>query len=223
MLSLPDVTLVAVTSVEIEATLMALSISAHAIEFGQIKFLTSEAPISPDPKIQVVNIPRLDWRGYSKFMIESLDQHISTSHCLIIQADGFVLNPDRWQAIFLDYDYIGAPWPVQLFAGPGDHVLDMKSNQVGNGGFSLRSKKLLRETAKINFDSMTFPLIHEDLVICHYLLEDMLSLGIKFPKPEIAAQFAVESPNASFGQNPYTSFGFHGKSTRDEIFKVFKE
>jgi len=199
---------------------MALSISSHAIKFGQIKLLSSEFPNSMDPKIELVNIPRLDWRGYSKFMVEDLDQYISTSHCLVIQADGFVLNPDRWQSTFLDYDYIGAPWPEQVFAGPGDYVLDMKSNQVGNGGFSLRSKKLLQETAKINFDSLTFPLIHEDLIICHYLLNEMLAAGIKFPMPEIAAKFSVESPNASFGQTPYTSFGFHGKATREEIFKL---
>ena len=43
-----------------------------------------------------------------------------------------MLDGAAWRPEFLDYDYIGAVWP---------HVLD-KYN-VGNGGFSLRSKALL--------------------------------------------------------------------------------
>ena len=219
MLSLPDVTLVAVSSVDLDGTLFALSASSHQIEFAEVKFLTSE-PIRPtNPKIKVERIPKLDLRGYSKFIIQDLYRHINTTHCLVIQSDGFVLNPSRWQKDFLKYDYIGAPWPTELTLQPGNHVLKMANNQVGNGGFSLRSKKLLQETAKINFDELAFPTSSEDLIICHYLLKEILEAGIKFPTPELAAQFSVESPNASFGQSPETSFGFHGKDLRDMIFK----
>ncbi|MBT8563438.1 hypothetical protein G6678_00685 [Polynucleobacter paneuropaeus] len=218
MLSLPDVTLVAVSSVDLDGTLFALSASSHQIEFAEVKFLTSE-PIRPtNPKIKVERIPKLDLRGYSKFIIQDLYRHINTTHCLVIQSDGFVLNPSRWQKDFLKYDYIGAPWPTELTLQPGNHVLKMANNQVGNGGFSLRSKKLLQETAKINFDELAFPTSSEDLIICHYLLKEILEAGIKFPTPELAAQFSVESPNASFGQSPETSFGFHGKDLRDMIF-----
>jgi hypothetical protein len=221
MLSLPDVTLIAVSSVELDATLLALSISSHDIEFGEIKFLTSE-PIAPvNPKIKAELIPQLDFRGYSKFILQELHKHVSTSHCLVIQADGFVLNAGCWQNRFLDFDYIGAPWPMELSLQPGNRPLNMTANQVGNGGFSLRSKKLLKETAKIDFDSLDFPCLSEDLIIGHYLLDQMLSAGIKFPQPQLAAQFSVESPNAAFGQSPETSFGFHGKGTRDEIFNSF--
>jgi hypothetical protein len=47
----------------------------------------------------------------------------------------------------------------------------------------------------------------------------MIAAGIKFPTPELAAQFSVESQDAAFGQSPETSFGFHGKLLRDQIFK----
>ncbi|SNX28927.1 hypothetical protein SAMN06295945_1287 [Polynucleobacter meluiroseus] len=218
MLSLPDVTLIAVSSVELDATLMALTISSHEIEFAEVKFLTSE-PIAPvNSKIKAELIPPLDFRGYSKFILQELHKYVSTPHCLVIQADGFVLNADRWQNRFLDYDYVGAPWPMELSLQPGNHLLNMSSNQVGNGGFSLRSKRLLLETAKIDFDSLDFPCHSEDLLICHYFLDQMLAAGIKFPQPQLAAQFSVESPNAAFGQSPETSFGFHGKALRDEIF-----
>jgi hypothetical protein len=85
----------------------------------------------------------------------------------------------------------------------------------------LRSKKLLLETAKIDFDSLMFLSFSEDLVLSHFLLDQMLSAGIKFPQPQLAAQFLFESLSASYGQNPGTSFGFHGKGTRDEIFNLF--
>ena len=66
----------------------------------------------------------------------------------------------------------------------------MKKNCVGNGGFSLRSRKLVETTAKINFDSLKFPFKNEDIIICHYLYEQMLDNGISFATPEIAAKFS---------------------------------
>jgi hypothetical protein len=218
MLSLPNVTLVAVSSVDLDGALFALSVSSHFIEFADVKFLTSEAIIPDNPKIKIELIPKLDLWGYSKYILQDLHKHVHTSHCLVVQADGFVLNPDRWQEQFLEYDYIGAPWAKKLTLQPTGEVLDMNKNQIGNGGFSLRSKKLLEATAKIDFDSLTFPSFSEDLIIGHFMLEQMLSAGIKFPAPELAAQFSIEDPNASFGQNPSTAFGFHGSGLRDALF-----
>jgi len=221
MLSLPDVTLVAVSSVDLDGTLFALSASSYEIDFAEVKFLTSE-PIQPtNPKIQVELIPKLDIWGYSKFIIQDLYRYVNTTHCLVIQADGFVLNPYKWQKEFLKYDYIGAPWPEKLKLEPGNHILEMKKNRVGNGGFSLRSKKLLEETTKIDFDNLTFPSFSEDMVICHFMYEEMIAAGIEFPTPELAAQFSVESPEAAFGQSPKTSFGFHGKELRDIILRHY--
>ncbi len=47
---------------------------------------------------------------------------------------------------------------------------------------------------------------------------DIKLLTLKFPSPELAAQFSVEFPDAAYGQNPETSFGFHGRELRDRIF-----
>ena len=38
---------------------------------------------------------------------------VRTSHYLSIQADGWVLDASRWTDEFLEYDYIGAPWPIE--------------------------------------------------------------------------------------------------------------
>lgn len=228
MLHLPSVTLVAVSSVDIEATDLALRISSSGIQFGAIKFLCSEDWASADSKIQIVPIPKIDFEGYSKFILQELVRYIDTDYCLIIQADGFVLNPSRWMSEFLEYDYIGAPWPETLKLNVPPHLkylihesqltIDVRANLVGNGGFSLRSKRLLAETVKINFDELRYLLKSEDLIICHYFYEKMKSAGMRFPRPELAAKFSIESPTAAYGQNPKTSFGFHGKSLRDLIF-----
>lgn len=218
-LSLDQVTLVSVTSVDLPATELAMMISMHDIRFGEAKLLTSEEFIPQDPHIQVVKIPKLDFEGYSRFILNDLHGFIDTDYCLVIQADGFVLNAHKWQDQFLGYDYIGAPWPKVLTLGRGDQMLYLK-NQVGNGGFSLRSKKLLLETSRINLEKLDTPTKSEDLIICHFLFEEMIKSGMKFPSPALAAQFSIESQDTSYGHNPNTSFGFHGKKLRDHIFEM---
>jgi hypothetical protein len=219
MLSLPNITLVAASSVDLEATELALRISSHEIEFGAIKFLCSEQFKTSDSKIKIESIPRMDLMGYSKFILNDLHRYVDTEYCLVVQSDGFVFKPNFWDTNFLSYYYFGAPWPKKLFLQPGNIELNMNRNSVGNGGFSLRSKKLLLETAKIDFSSLAFPTQSEDLIICHFLYDHFIDVGIRFPDPEIAARFSIESQDAMYGQGPMTVFGFHGKSLRDAIFQ----
>ncbi len=222
-LRLDQVTLVSVTSVDLPATELALMISMHDIEFAEVKLLTSEEFIPQDSKIKVINISKVDHISYSRFILNNLYHFINTEYCLVIQADGFVLNAQKWQDEFLKYDYIGAPWPRAIKIKSPDNQINKKislKNRVGNGGFSLRSKKLLHLTSTINLDRLNFPTKSEDLIICHFLFEEMTKNGIKFPVPDLAAKFSIENDAALYGQNLNTSFGFHGKTLRDHIFKV---
>jgi hypothetical protein len=70
--------------------------------------------------------------AYSDFLLTGLVDHVDTTHCLVAQWDGHLLDAERWQDAFLDYDYIGASWP-QFDDG----------HDVGNGGFSLRTRRLM--------------------------------------------------------------------------------
>ncbi len=147
----------------------------------------------PDvPGVRVVEVGGLDsLQGYSDFVLRELHRYISTSHALIVQWDGFVLNPDAWDGRFLEYDYIGAIWPQYP-----SHI------SVGNGGFSLRSARLLEACADAAF-VVTYP---EDLCICHtnrHLLEN--HFGLRFPPPEVAQQFSYER-----GPRIGRPFGIHG-------------
>jgi hypothetical protein len=191
-LNLCTVTLCAVTSVNIEATIAALKACLDKADFAECLLLTHAGVRTNDPRIRVVPIDRLaSARDYSHFILKGLAEHIHSSHCLVVQWDGFLLNPDSWVPEFLSFDYVGAPWP---------HFPD--NHDVGNGGFSLRSRKLLEACRDASF-TVSHP---EDMAICRVnrpLLE--AQFGIRFADRDTAQRFAFER---SAPTRP--TFGFHG-------------
>lgn len=142
--------------------------------------------------------------NYSQWILKNLKDYVSASHCLVQQWDSCILNPDLWSHEFLEYDYIGAPWP----SGP---------HRVGNGGFSLRSTKFLEESAKIaDLLPIGNPIYdNEDYYACVTCAEYLKMKGIKFATLELARQFSVErpipeSPHKYDDLSTYKSFAFHG-------------
>ncbi len=131
---------------------------------------------------------------YNKFIVNELNQHINTDYCMIMQLDGHPINFNAWEHKFFEYDYIGAPWYNQPWA------LDQT---VGNGGFSLRSKRFLEESSKLEFDGQH----PEDVFLCRMRDAELKEKGIKFAPHDVAYRFSVEDM-------PYKGqFGFHGKGT----------
>jgi hypothetical protein len=192
LLKLPTVTLCAASSVNVSATFAALRACLDQAEFAECLFFTDAAGVAADPAIRTVPIARLSSSGdYSNFVLRELAGHIRTDHCLIVQWDGFILDALQWTPDFLGYDYIGAPWP-QFSNG----------HDVGNGGFSLRSRRLLQACRDPSFRE-GHP---EDIAICRTnrsLLES--EHGIRFADRSTARQFAFERTAPS---SP--TFGFHG-------------
>jgi hypothetical protein len=191
-LSLPKVTLCAATSVNFEATVAALCASMAQVSFGDVILFTDAAPASVPAGIRIVAISNLSSvRAYSNFILRELAPHIRTDHCLIVQWDGFVLDSKQWDPEFLDFDYIGAPWPQF-----GD------SHNVGNGGFSLRSTRLLNLCRAADF-AVSHP---EDIAIGRANRARLeRDHGIRFADRAIAERFAFER-TAPAGP----TFGFHG-------------
>ena len=74
-LELPDVTLLAATSVEINETQLSLRISAQNIKFGNIKFLSSSEPKKKYPDIQYITIPHMKISDYSRLIIKDLHKY----------------------------------------------------------------------------------------------------------------------------------------------------
>jgi len=190
--ALPDVTLVAVTSVAVTATIEALKASMQQADFAEVLLLSDQTlPGEADSAIAWRQIDRLDSRvDYSRFMLRELVNHIETKHVLCVQWDGFVLRGDAWNPRFLDYDYIGAIWP---------HFDD--GHNVGNGGFSLRSRRLLEACRELPFDDSQM----EDVLIGRLCRGRLEKQGIRFAPETVARSFSYER-TAPTG----CEFGFHG-------------
>lgn len=160
-------------------------------EFGACLLFT-DVRISPaNPAITVVPIQQLtSSQAYSEFLCKRLADYIGTTHCLIVQWDGHVLDPEHWDPAFLSYDFIGASWPQ--FSDDHD---------VGNGGFSLRSKALL-----LACQSSCFETCHpEDVMIGRTFRPWLEAQGLRFAPRELADRFSAERAG-----NPLSTFGYHG-------------
>jgi hypothetical protein len=223
VLRLPDVTLLAATAVSIDDTLDAMKFCAQHILFGAVKLLTPVRPTPMPRGMEHITIPPMDGLGYSRFVLGDLHRHFDTSHCLIVQADGFAINPRLWRDEFLAYDYVGAPWAEHVWIDETNRPLRLDRNRVGNGGFSLRSHKLMGIAAGIDFDRLTFPIRSEDIVLCHYLYNEMRAQGVTYAPPELAALFSMESTDQLFGQHLGAVFGFHGKHLLPEVLERLPE
>ena len=211
---LDDVTIVCVTGIHIDDAHAALQRSMAALQFKRALLIASTAPSKLDPRIEWIRIPPMSKAGYSRFMLKELHFYIETAYCLVVQADGYVLNPERWNPAWLDWDYIGAPWPTQMRAGP--YVIPL-TNRVGNGGFSLRSRRLLQAVAPINLATLHYPTNAEDMIICHLLHDYLVGQGVRYADMETAASFSIEHPEVTLGHTLETVFGFHGHFFLPEV------
>lgn len=191
MLNLPDVTLVCIDCLNHASAIKAINKSIEGINFDNVLFLSDKAFYSD--YYECVSIDKITSKeGYSNFILRELVNHIDTSHGLIIQFDGYVINPELWNDEWLNYDYIGAPWWYD-------------KHNVGNGGFSLRSKKLME--AVNSFETVLHP---EDDFICRLsriTLEQYFD--IKFAPVDVAKVFSYE-PNHKREPFNNDTFGFHG-------------
>jgi len=157
---------------------------------------------------------------YSYFCIKQLNSLCNSGHMLIWQADGFITNPTMWTDDFLQWDYVGAPvghiqfddwhsWAKKLKNIKPDWESPLQDGipTVGNGGFSLRSKKFLEACA--NLECYPSPMLEwEDMYLCVERRRDLEAVGIKFAPIEVANVFAKGNNDLL----PFAHcFGFHGQ------------
>ncbi|MBD2841030.1 DUF5672 family protein [Erythrobacter rubeus] len=201
-LKLPEVTICAASSTNVEATILAIETSlayvepAEAILFTDVDVSQVGLPISD--AIRVVRIEELrSSSAYSHFIVDELVKHIQSSHCLVVQWDGHIIDPDRWSSEFLEYDYIGASWP-QFDDG----------RCVGNGGFSLRSRRLMEACLSPDFQSHH----PEDIAICRTNRALLEKQGMRFGPADLADMFSAERAS-----DPSRTFGYHGVFLMPEV------
>lgn len=219
MLHLPEVTLFAIDCVHPEKTIAAMRFSMQWVRFGHALLITDtmknavfEEDIEiihrqeADDRVAPIGMPNLRLPvAYELDVLRLPAEYIRTSHMLHIEWDSAILNPLAWQEEFLDWDYVGAPWPNHH--DPGWPPCD-ESNNVGNGGFALKSQKfckLIRRATEEHADDRG--MISSDRWQCRTMRPWMEKHGIKYAPETIAALFSCEGRIYS-GQ-----FGFHGKQT----------
>lgn len=201
-LRLPDVTLVAIDTACHKLTAMALQECMDRVDFGGVLVLADKL-YDQSWLDRLVERESVRWHAIKPCNVQGIGDHtwytlpplIKTSHYLIVQWDSWVLNAAAWTDEFLAFDYIGAPW--------GWH---RDQYEVGNGGFSLRSRKLgqyLAGTADI------YPFAHpEDDTLCRRyrpMLEQYANF--RWAPEALAERFSFERTPLQEGVR---SFGFHG-------------
>lgn len=175
MISLPQVTLVALTNRKFEEHKKAIDKSCEGIDFGAVKLIWDEKCTS------------IDIWNYK--IIYELPSYIDTEFALLIHGDGYVVNPQAWQDTFLAFDYIGAPWPLPVdnfsYRDESGEIV-----RVGNS-VSLRSKKLM-DLIKTREWKSYYGNTNEDGFICCHNRKWLESQGCKFAPLEVAKYFSKE-------------------------------
>lgn len=173
---------------------VALNYSLQYFHPKEIVTFSNRPIIAGERLVEIEHFPTVN--DYCEFMLRGMLEHIETEFILFIQWDAMISRVEEWTNDFLNYDYIGAAWP--WFA----------DNQcVGNGGFSLRSRRLLEalQDQHIQMIPGDDTAMYEDRAIGMKYRPYLESQhGIRFAPRELARQFSYEL-------GPYrSSFGFHG-------------
>jgi hypothetical protein len=192
-LNLKNITLVALGSTRIHETKKAIEYCLKQANFDNVIFLTDK--IDKDDQIAYIAIDTINSPlEYQSFKVKKMPSvllpKLRTDYILIIDWDGFIVNADAWSDEFLEYDYIGAPFPFGGFCG--------------NGGFSLRSKKFLQAQDLLCRDLNIYNL-PEDITLSFVMRSKFKNLNCTYAPLDIAYKFATESG----GYDNNMSFGFH--------------
>lgn len=189
-LSLPSVGLFGIDAHDPSGLNRAAEICLRSVEFGDKKIITQRLFEGRE--------------AYSKFMIKDLWSHVKDMNCthvLTIHPDGFIVNPSAWRKDWLQYDYIGATWVYK------------DGMNVGNGGFSLRSKRFIEACGSLDIDQYH----PEDCILSRRCRPFLESVGMRWAPEEVANAFSIEAYSANMTDadgrraNAYSgSFGFHG-------------
>jgi len=219
---LDSVTLVAVASVEVEATAKALEFSTKKLSFEKVLLLSHYNPLTDSTIYEHIQIgPFGSVEEWGKFVVFELYKYIQTQYIILVHADGFIVNPEAWDDNFLQYDYIGAPWPI-----PKDtfSYRDYYGNIIRMGNsISLRSFNILKLPDQLGLDwgSADHGFFHEDGFLCVQNRHILQQHGIKYPPLEVACRFSREKPILeNKGITPFAFHKWEGENSRYPCFSV---
>lgn len=199
MKDLLNVTLLCVNGVRPDIGVKALRYSSREFNFAKKLILSHIEPNNLGDDVEFKKTVELTHNLTSLMTLKGINEVVDTEFCLCIHDDGFIINPHLWTDEFLEYDYIGAPWP---------------GKEVGNGGFCWKSKKFIELCQNIPWNGE-----HDDWLVSvthkNYFEEN----GCKYAPFDLARRFSLESKIAGYEYDLNNCFGFHG---RGEVYDVHK-
>lgn len=207
MKNLSNIDLISVNCVNPERSVKALLYSSKDIEFGSLKLFAHYRPENLPDNITFIEIEKQTHETMNWFHLNKLPNYIDNDYMLSIHDDGFIINPHLWDDTFLEYDYIGAPWPTGYEW--------CSRNRVGNGGFVLKSKKFLNLELTIPFTTQ-----NNDVAVTNTYYDYFTHYGCKYAPVEVAARFSLEHAIPECEYNLNNTFGFHGKLHEAACIKI---
>lgn len=220
MLELSNVTLAAVSSINLQQTRKALEYSCRNIQFGDAVFFSHKRPWGMSDKIRWEAIePMNDIKAYNRFLLYELWKYIRTDYVLINHYDGFVVHPELWDSRYLDYDYIGAPWPAENC--PAERMDESgQICRVGNG-VSLRSRRLLEFMDKYQIPFEPYEGSYsEDILLCVKNRRRLEENGLKIAPLDLAAGFSHEN-DITERDGAAPTFMFHDRNGINRTYPRF--
>jgi len=215
-LKLDRVTLICVTTSDVMSSLFAMIESMKNIEYAEQILITDQLScnskiesICEKYSIKIFKIqPIKSVNEYSLFILRDLHKYFFSDYCLIMQWDGWVINYSAWDMEFLNYDYIGAIWPKEIWP-------EKEGFRVGNGGFSLRSKNLCIASSDIVkiYKFKTEEIIEDQFIAATHRKRLENEFNIIFAPEDLAHKFSIER-----GDWNLEPFGFHGLFNFNKIF-----
>ncbi len=197
------------TSICVEATLKAMKYSMERVEFADAVFISHKKPLFLPKGIRFAYIDRLNnIDDFNYKAVYDMGDYIKTDFAMLVHYDGYVVNPDQWRDEFLDYDYIGSPWPLPK-EGDLASYRDIHGNicRVGNS-MGIRSKRLMDFPKKANLPWTAMDgWYNEDTYLCCQIRHLLEAEGMKIAPLEVAKYFAHE--NMVPEVQGITPFAFH--------------
>lgn len=237
-----QITIVSVTGMpDATSAAYALELSRRQMLGARALLCSPKAPANLAEGIEHKAIAPLNYHEYSWFMMFALWKFIETDYVLIVQDDGWILDIRNWSDDFLNYDYLGAPvclgrvdtpqgiqwmydfnWCEHL--GQPDRIV----RPVLNGGFSLRSRRMLRALVDHPQIRVEIPppdveesepirmnwfhkVLNEDVQLSAVLRPQLEAVGLRFAPLDLCTRFAMEDAGPIHtGMDAMKLLGLHG-------------
>lgn len=149
-------------------------------------------------------------KNQNECLVKEVPGYVVCDHVLSVHWDGYIINPHLWTDEFLEYDWIGAPWPLTNLPNP--------KWRVGSGGFFIFSRRFADIWAWLCDPDQPF-----DWQVGALLRDKFEAAGMKYAPFELACKFAKECNLEDVDIPEGSTYGFHGFGYNPEARKAYRK